>query len=765
MSSSISNRAIMMSHFFHGRGSEIQQSPLGLFRALAYQLLKSAPTRLTQAIGKLREMGGQPTWQMEWLRSFLEKHICQACTTQPIVIFIDALDECVIEARDYVANFLTDIIRGSTGACLKIFVSCRHYPNLFTEGSRMEMDNNSKEDLTIFVKSRLQTLSDWKRPIASQIIENARGSFQWAGIVTNKAIILHREGRTVDQIREEIKTIPKDIFELYDSLLWDLNNDDKQLAYRLFLWVCFARQPLTIRELQYALMLSPNMKEKRLKDIFQRADFRTELPDMVNMIVYLSRGLIEIIPKREWDFGIFFHSDSNAPLQHTWNSDVQVIHQTVVDYLLQTGLPRLEQSQQIRAEASGGHYHHFIAESCLRLVEMDDYTTPTGLLKTIDFMLSDAGCLSEYVASHFRTHLFELEDEGVDMVDLLRLLGWPHNKSRLAHISMLYEGGLKDVPDSIFLEVYLDSSMKCQRNPLVRGDVSRSKHLSLLHFLSGMGFAKTVKWMVENKLSGLNDDFLLDGSLDATLPHPDGNNKRQSLVVDGYYNPNLLAIPTAETALHLAVVKSRTSVFLELLKSPLIDPNIQDRAGRTPLHVTQIIFLNQNERRRMVERLLQSPGIKVDLQDIHGRTPFFYAAECGHVEDFQMLLDAAGDNLDIRDEQGFTALAAAAGMGNVAAVEVIINSGKCSREGLQLAYDTSARWQKKPSKSGYYTESERRRAPLPLILEFPEEIRRETVRVPEMQKCRRLLFEAHPSLQADASLDEEQGDTLSKWSD
>lgn len=98
--------------------------------------------------------------------------------------------------------------------------------------------------------------------------------------------------------------------------------------------------------------------------------------------------------------------------------------------------------------------------------------------------------------------------------------------------------------------------------------------------------------MVESKLSGLNDTFLLDGSLDATLPHPDGNNKRQSLLVDGYYNPNLLAIPTAETALHLAVYNSRMSVFLELVKPPLIDPNIQDCTDLTPLHLTQTVFLD-----------------------------------------------------------------------------------------------------------------------------------------------------------------------------
>lgn len=157
----------------------------------------------------------------------------------------------------------------------------------------------------------------------------------------------------------------------------------------------------------------------------------------------------------------------------------------------------------------------------------------------------------------------------------------------------------------------------------------------------------------------------------------------------------------------------------------------------------------------------------MDLQDHDGRTPFFHAAERGHVEDLQMLLDAAGDNLDIRDKdkQGFTALSVAVARGNTVAVEVIINSGKCSQEDLQLAYDTSPHRQEDLSTSGSYMKSERRRALLARIQELPDGIRREAVRVSEMQKCRRLLLEAHPSPQAEASLDGEQGDTLSKWFD
>src|SRR2546423_1442599 len=49
------NRLVVASCFFHGRGAEIQKSPLGLFRSLLHQLLEQVPDwlyELTQSFEK-----------------------------------------------------------------------------------------------------------------------------------------------------------------------------------------------------------------------------------------------------------------------------------------------------------------------------------------------------------------------------------------------------------------------------------------------------------------------------------------------------------------------------------------------------------------------------------------------------------------------------------------------------------------------------------------------------------------------------------------
>src|ERR1700722_12814349 len=56
-------RCLVVSFFFHGRGTNLQKTPLGLFRSLLYQLLSQVPSALTEVVqifNKKCEMIGQP---------------------------------------------------------------------------------------------------------------------------------------------------------------------------------------------------------------------------------------------------------------------------------------------------------------------------------------------------------------------------------------------------------------------------------------------------------------------------------------------------------------------------------------------------------------------------------------------------------------------------------------------------------------------------------------------------------------------------------
>ncbi len=95
------DNVIVLSFFFHGRGSKLQRTPLGLFQSLLHQVLGQAPVALQDLVDRFktkRKQYGEPGkdwhWHEEELRPFLESFLLKVLQTRSVWLFIDALDEC-----------------------------------------------------------------------------------------------------------------------------------------------------------------------------------------------------------------------------------------------------------------------------------------------------------------------------------------------------------------------------------------------------------------------------------------------------------------------------------------------------------------------------------------------------------------------------------------------------------------------------------------------------------------------------------------------
>lgn len=716
----LSTRNVVFTHFFHGRGSEIQKTALGFLRSLACQLLRSLSVDWTEIVSKYEEADHQPIWKLEWLGSFLQEQLRRACTAQPIIIFIDALDECEEEGRDYLKDFLTATVRSSVRTNLKIFVSCRHYPNLFSEGSKIKTAINNTNDITVFVVSKLQIMQEKKRSVlANEIINNARGNFQWAKIVTIESVKLHRKGRTAAEIQEKIRALPKDIHELYESLFEDADPDDLRLAHRLFHWLCFSKRPLEIGELQYAIMLSPETKERSISEIYHRTDFRKEPDDMINTIIDISRGLAEVIvskelrmdhipcpsnlfeeedstdefdldlvhnfgtsssslenlvplvppqPLGEFSWNSFGFWEKETPLSRpSWSSKVQLIHQTVMDYFLSFGLPTIEGA---RHKFSSGQSGYFITRSCLRYILMDDFGDEVQRPREStneDDLAINRHALRPYISEFLASHLRDVDAEGIDQSDFTVSLGWPFCKVHLIKFAVAL-----GTPPCI--ELYLNGDFP----------VTVDSFSSLLHWSAENGISGIVKSIVKRKFGQPQGDDCPGGASSSTLPLNISPLEEQNILPNGYFDVNLRL--DHKTALLLAVQGGHTSTFFELMQSPFIDPNIQDRGGRTPLHYANHQL---NGQRQIVRSLLEHPNIDTTLQDYYGKTALSEAASQTDMEIVRLNFDAARACVNIRDTFWDTPISHAAKVGNMDAVRLFIECGDCTGENLQWAYDAA----------------------------------------------------------------------------
>jgi hypothetical protein len=85
--------------------------------------------------------------------------------------------------------------------------------------------------------------------------------------------------------------------------------------------------------------------------------------------------------------------------------------------------------------------------------------------------------------------------------------------------------------------------------------------------------------------------------------------------------PDYTPGPSGETLLHLAAAMGFTNLASKLLETNLIDPNAQDHAGRTPLHLA-----TEQNHMATIECLFRE-GASVNAQDKAGKTPLQLALD------------------------------------------------------------------------------------------------------------------------------------------
>lgn len=329
------DRDIIAAFFVHGRGTDMQKSHLGIYRSLLHQLLPYCPgplAKLTKVFMDRTNIRGKFdkkwTWEEGELRNFFNATILAESLQRSITAFIDALDEMDEQsAVDLIANFerlqSKDIPRHSK---FRLCFSCRYYPNLAKEGSlSIAVEKENARDINSLIKTHVAAikfgLSD-RETITNLIIERANGIFQWASLVLDDVKHLRRLGQPATAIISRIEKVPGTLKGIYGALLVFENEHDRQQTLKLFQWILFSFTYLSVEKLQQALAIDANMSHNTLEEINQSA-YYYQLEDMPTVVQGLSKGLARVTKSHP----VF----------------VETIHQSVNDYLLQSGLEDLTQ--------------------------------------------------------------------------------------------------------------------------------------------------------------------------------------------------------------------------------------------------------------------------------------------------------------------------------------------------------------------------------------------------------------------------------------
>ncbi|KAK2591973.1 hypothetical protein QQS21_010345 [Conoideocrella luteorostrata] len=396
----IRNGAVLASYFFHGRGTDLQRTPLGLFRSILHQVLTEVPNASPDLVATFisrQETSSEWQWHQNELQGFLKTSLTNVLESRHVWLFIDALDESGEHARRLIENFQL-LLKGisQNSFSLRICFACRHYPILGGD-SNVEIctEKENAQDISTYVQAKLSAAITSKVPnsISQAIINGASGVFMWARLAVELVQDRDCQGWGWKKIEEDIKSVPSDLDELYQGLVQGIR--ERPASLKLIQWICFATRPLSLAELHCAMVLDPACPHKSLRQYkqCQQCQQRPEAGDydsgrMERRVKFLTCGLAETAA--------------------TGREVVQFIHQSVKDFLVDKGLRILTDNSTIADSASTKYIvaiaHYSIYRLCILCLEMDDIRQPTFHIENGSRLIFP---LLLYVTTSWMTHLHE----------------------------------------------------------------------------------------------------------------------------------------------------------------------------------------------------------------------------------------------------------------------------------------------------------------------------------------------------------------------
>jgi ankyrin repeat protein/GTPase SAR1 family protein len=610
---------IVVFFFFHARGTSFQQNISGLYRCLLHKIMKRISDLCNKIasvfITKCQTMGQYKIkwdWNQNELQDLFVYHVVEAAKTYQIRIYIDALDECgeeaavdLVETFQRMANFLW------------ICFSCRHYSLIVLEdGLEICVEKNNAQDIQTYLQHQLDDIRYQK-----QIMDKASGNFQWVKLVTDQVRHWIRRGKPSKTIQNMITFLPLELSRLYEGFLANIDDSDTPQSLKLFQWILFALRPLTVTELRFAMVVDEDITYLSTQECKDSELYVDTDEVMEKRVRDLSQGLAEIV---------LYEESRYEEEQKMTRKIVQLIHQSVNDFLLEKGIQILHESQGRSLNGTVIGCSNFrLSRSCLKYLSMSDIQDfdferfismindplppfrPTWS-KKLTKPLQDRFPFWEYATFSWIDHAEIVEKESIPQTDLVSYFH-PNFQSSLSLLSS-WIAMYKIIVEYTFPNAF-----------------SYPLNTTLMHIAARHGFLGVFNY-------ALSQDIRMD---------PKDENGR--------------------TPLHYAAEGGHETIVNWLLNLDEVATHSKDKLDNTPLALAA-----EMGHEKVVKLLLQRDDVKTNFRDIHGFTPLALAAENGHETVVKLLLQLDDVTTNSKDEFGRTPLTQAAVHGRAAVVKLLL---------------------------------------------------------------------------------------------
>ena len=342
--------------FFNARGSSLETSREGFLRSSIIQILHQKP-ELFKCIEE-DYLDTKKQLSEPFLTKILKILVRECSLTSRLGLLVDALDKCDGPIRKQLGLF-EELIRISqeSGYLMSICVSGRpvhtltawlgHYPQL-------GLEDHTSVDIATYVlakTSRISSTTDAEiyEEFREDIMEKSKGAFLWVVLVIEELLDAWETSESIAKLRTKLAAIPEDLDDFFGRMLRKIPRSQYSETVAVFKCVLAALQPLTLKELRVALAFGSNdsfesISEMRSSDKVVHSDDGQE-----RRVQSCCGGLIEITKE---------------------SRTVQVIHQTVLDYLLAPN--RLQSVLADQPALALAHCHQYLLKACINYLSIPE---------------------------------------------------------------------------------------------------------------------------------------------------------------------------------------------------------------------------------------------------------------------------------------------------------------------------------------------------------------------------------------------------------
>ncbi|KAL4783349.1 hypothetical protein BJX76DRAFT_330123 [Aspergillus varians] len=621
-----------ISFFVTNRGSKIQNSLEGLYRSMLHQIMVAFPDCSTDIVSlcksRCETMGSAEAgwrWHANELEKFLERCVLKVLDRCSLQIVVDALDECEVDTARRLARVFQHLVEVSatTQFGLKVCFSCRHFPNIVVSRTHFEVrvEDENTHDIQHFIKRQLDCeVKAGLEPLVKEIEARADGVFLWVALMLPDIVWKAREGRDVSELRHAIEDTPAQLDILYESTLAALSERDKRRSKRLFQWLSFSFQPLTVSELRWAILVEDSPDFTSFQQLRSQYDFITDDKKMKLQITALSCGLAEIRQLRE-------------------KTVVQLIHGSVKDYLISSGFSLLDSLLSEPDCHVVGVSHYQMYRTCVRHFTMAEILHKTqGLVDPSKFSQQSWNPTKKFLIRNQNAALMHQIQDQYPLF-FYTFSWWLQHCQMAEQFNSLGGNFLKGLTPSP------DRTLQLLTEARYAWYVQQRRFSTPLH--------DAVKYHLHSVLFRFQDEGSLLPAVAQDMRDADGN----TLLTYAAKHGNLVAVQRfQECGAALEAVDSHGRNALSLaVEGALI--HIFDRPNTTrPSAVTPPWFDDRADYDAIVTLLLEKAPAIANHRDNKGRTALYYAAFSGARGLLELLLSSSNADLNLRDKEGQTPL-------------------------------------------------------------------------------------------------------------